>query len=79
MHNNILPGWMKIEKYLNSNPRIMFNRVRMTPNVFKVLCTCLKERNLIEDKRGLSVEEQVFIFLSIMDQSQNNCAVQDDF
>ena len=79
IHNNILPEWMKMEEYLNGNPRRMFSRVRMTPNVFRELCTCLKEHNLVENMRGLAVEEQVLIFLSIMAQSRNNCAVQDDF
>ena len=79
MHNNILPGWMKVDEYLNGNTHRMFNRVKMTPQVFTVLCTCLKELNLIEDTRGLSVEQQPFIFLSIVAQSQSSYAVQVDF
>ena len=63
MHNSILPGWIKVDEYLSANPHKMINRVRMTSRVFTTLCTCLKERNLIEDTRGLSVEEQLFIFL----------------
>lgn len=79
IHTSSLPGWKKVDEYLQGNPRSMFNRVRMTPYVFLALCTCLKERNLVNDTRGLSVEEQLFIFLSIVAQSQNNRAVQDDF
>ena len=31
MHNNILPGWLKVEEYLWGHPRRMLNRVRMIP------------------------------------------------
>ena len=79
IHNSILTGELKVQEYLNADPIRMFDRIRMTPNVFIVLCTCLKERNLLEDSRGVSVEEQVFIFLSIMAQGQGNRAIKDDF
>ena len=79
IHNSILTRRLRVEEYLNSNLVRMFDRIRMTPNVFTVLYTCLKERNLLEDSRGVSVEEQVFIFLSIMAHGQNNRAIKDDF
>ena len=79
MHNSILPGWLKIEEYLQGHPRRMFNRVRMTPQVFTALCMLLKERRLLSDTRGLAVEEQLFMFLTIISQSENSRAAQDDF
>ena len=72
IQNNILPSWMKVEEYLHGHPRRMFNKVRMTPRVFTTLCMCLKERDLVVDSRGLRVEEQLFIFLMIVSQSQNS-------
>lgn len=50
---------MKVDEYINGNPRRMFNKVRMMPQVFMTVCTCLKEHNLLEDTRGLLMEEQV--------------------
>ena len=51
----------------------------MRPQVFTALCICLKERGLLVDSRGMVVGEQLFIFLTIVSQSENSLAAQDDF
>ena len=79
MHNSILPGWLKVEEYLQGHLRRMFNRVRMTLHVFTALCMLLKQRGLLADSQGLVVEEQLFMFLTIISQSENSRATQDDF
>ena len=79
MHNIILLGWLKVEEYLQGHLRRIFNRVRMTPHVFIALCMLLKQRDLLADSRGLAVEEQLFMFLTIISQSKNSRATQDDF
>ena len=79
MHNTILLGWLEVEEYLRGHPKRMFNKVRMTQQVFTVLCMLLKQRGLLTDSRGLAVEEQLFMFLTIISQSENSRAAQNEF
>ena len=43
IHNSILIERLRVEKYLNGNPVRMFDRIRMIPDVFTMLCTYLKK------------------------------------
>ena len=79
MHNNILSGWLKVEEYLWDHPKIMFNRLRKTLQVFTVLCMLLKKWSLLANSWGLVVEEQFFMFLTIISQSENSRATQYEF
>ena len=51
----------------------------MTPQVLTALCMLLKKLGLLSNTWGLVVEEQIFMFLTIISQSENNHAAQDEF
>ncbi|KAF3772067.1 putative nuclease [Nymphaea thermarum] len=53
--------------------------LRMDRNSFITLCNILKEKNLVEDGREISIEEQVAIFLLTVGHNERNRACQNTF
>jgi len=78
MHNSSLRGVDKVNELLaNNNEAAMFNKVRMGPRAFMILCEVLTERRLLQSTNNMNVPEQVFVFLTIVAQSQTNREAQD--
>ncbi|XP_024022557.1 uncharacterized protein LOC112091954 [Morus notabilis] len=78
MHNSALRGIDKVNELLaNTNEAAMFNKVRMGPRAFRILCEILIERGLLQPTNNMNVPEQVFVFLTIVAQSQTNRESQD--
>ncbi|XP_024019014.1 uncharacterized protein LOC112090909 [Morus notabilis] len=78
MHNSALRGIDKVNELLaNSNENAMFNKVRMGPRDFMILCEMLTDKGLLRPSYNMSVPEQLFVFLTIISQSQSNREAQD--
>ncbi|KAF3787492.1 putative nuclease [Nymphaea thermarum] len=69
-------GIQFVDNIINSHPRNCLDLMRMDRNSFITLCNMLKERNLVEDGRAISVEEQVAIFLLTVGHNERNRACQ---
>ncbi|XP_020531706.1 uncharacterized protein LOC110008480 [Amborella trichopoda] len=64
---------------MNSNPRNCFNLLRMERDAFKKLCTLLRAKSLLHNKRSVLVEEQVATFLNTVAHNERNRVMQAQF
>lgn len=77
-HISSLRGIDKVNELLrNTDENAMFNKVRMGPRAFMILCEILTERGLLQPSNNMNVPEQLFVFLTIISQSQTNRESQD--
>ena len=76
-HTSALSGLLKVEELLTGHPDVMYNKVRMDAHTFKSLGALLQEQGLLRSSRAISVHELLFIFLTIVCQSQTNREAQD--
>uniref|UniRef100_A0A7C8ZPL5 Uncharacterized protein n=1 Tax=Opuntia streptacantha TaxID=393608 RepID=A0A7C8ZPL5_OPUST len=53
--------------------------LRMDKQVFHKLCGILRERGMLRDTAGVSIEEQLAIFLNIIGHNERNRVIQDRF
>ncbi|KAF3774651.1 putative nuclease [Nymphaea thermarum] len=72
-------GIQFVDNIINGHPRNCLDLMCMDRNSFITLCNMLKERNLVEDGRAISVEEQVAIFLLTVGHNERNRACQYTF
>lgn len=78
VHISSLRGIDKVNELLsNNNEAAMFNKVRMGPRAFLILSNILTERGLLRPSNNMNVQEQLFVFLTIVCQSQTNREAQD--
>ncbi|KAF3787425.1 hypothetical protein EJ110_NYTH14930 [Nymphaea thermarum] len=68
-----------VDNIINDHPRNCLDLMRMDRNSFITLCNMLKEKNLVEYGREISVEEQVAIFLLTVGHNERNRACQNTF
>ncbi|XP_049931474.1 uncharacterized protein LOC126409606 [Nymphaea colorata] len=68
-----------VDNIINGHPRNCLDLMRMDRNSFITLCDMLKEKNLVEDGREISVEEQFAIFLITVGHNECNRACQNTF
>ena len=57
---------MKVDYYLNGHEDVIFNKVRMDADTFQQLSDLLEARGLLHSTQHMSVDAQLFIFLSII-------------
>ncbi|KAF3778555.1 hypothetical protein EJ110_NYTH43267 [Nymphaea thermarum] len=72
-------GSQFVHNIINGHPRNCLDLLRMDRNSFITLCNILKEKNLVEDGREISIEEQVAIFLLTVGHNERNRACQNTF
>lgn len=72
-------GYDYIHKALNEDPAIFRQVYRMYPDVFRKLCTILREKTHLEDTRFVCVEEMVAGFLQIVGQNARYCVIRNTF
>ncbi|VVA38407.1 PREDICTED: putative nuclease HARBI1, partial [Prunus dulcis] len=74
-----MKGYNYIQHVLNDDPEHFRERYRMYPDVFRKLCSIIREKTLIQDTRFICVEEMVATFLLIVGQNNRYCLVRDTF
>ncbi|KAF3785633.1 hypothetical protein EJ110_NYTH27101, partial [Nymphaea thermarum] len=72
-------GSQFVHNIIDGHPRNCLDLLRMDRNSFITLCNILKEKNLVEDGREISIEEQVAIFLLTVGHNERNRACQNTF
>ncbi|CAL9005066.1 unnamed protein product, partial [Prunus brigantina] len=72
-------GYDYIHQALNDDPAIFRQVYRMYPDVFRKLCTILREKTLLEDTRFICVEEMLASFLQIVGQNTRYCVIRNTF
>ncbi|KAG5035808.1 hypothetical protein JHK87_010718 [Glycine soja] len=70
-------GYDYIHKALNDDPAIFRQVYRMYPDVFRKLCTIIREKTPLEDTRFICVEEMLASFLQIVGQNTRYCSIAD--
>ncbi|KAF3781703.1 putative nuclease [Nymphaea thermarum] len=65
-----------VQLMLEGHPRNCMDLLRMDRHTYMTLCTTLRTRNLLEDAREISLEEQVAIFLLTIGRNGHNRATQ---
>ncbi|KAH1237954.1 Uncharacterized protein GmHk_08G022740 [Glycine max] len=69
-------GYDYIHKALNDDSAIFRQVYRMYPNVFRKLCTIIREKTPLEDTRFICVEEMLASFLQIVGQNTRDCILK---
>ena len=72
-------GYDYIHKALNDDPAIFRHVYRMYPDVFRKLCTIIREKTPLEDTRFICVEEMLASFLQIVGQNTRYCVIRNTF
>ncbi|XP_024029783.1 uncharacterized protein LOC112094050 [Morus notabilis] len=78
-HTSALTGIMRVDYLLDGHDDIIRNKIRMGSDCFKRLSSLLEGRGLLRPTRNMNVDEQLFIFLYIVSQSQSNRESQDQW
>ncbi|XP_031107210.1 uncharacterized protein LOC116011916 isoform X2 [Ipomoea triloba] len=68
-----------MSELLNGPEDVCRDMLRMDKHVFQKLCDVLRQRGLLRDTSGVSIEEQLAIFLSIVGHSERNRVIQERF
>jgi len=76
MRTSPLSGHQYIQELLKSHPNRIQEVLRMKLEVFQFLCTELKTKGLKDSRYGITIEEQVAMFLFTVARSASNCDVQ---
>src|SRR5436305_1949590 len=74
-----LSGHQYIHELLNSHPNRIQEVLRMKLEVFQFLCVELKTKGLKDSRYGITVEQQVAMFLYVVARSASNRDVQERF
>ncbi|VFQ73710.1 unnamed protein product [Cuscuta campestris] len=64
---------------LNGPEDVCRDMLRMDKHVFQKLCDVLRQRGMLRDTSGVSIEEQLAIFISIVGHSERNRVIQERF
>ncbi|RZB62750.1 hypothetical protein D0Y65_039799 [Glycine soja] len=72
-------GYDYIHKALNDDPAIFRQVYRMYPDVFRKLCTIIREKTPLEDTRFICVEEMLASFLQIVGQNTRYRVIRNTF
>ncbi|KAG6510152.1 hypothetical protein ZIOFF_028161 [Zingiber officinale] len=74
-----LTGGMHILEILDGHPQVCFDNFRMSKHVFVNFCSTLKEMNLLQDGKKVTVEEGVAMFLLIVGHNTRHRICADRF
>ena len=66
IHNCSFTRKMCVDYYLDGHSDVIFDKVRMDPDIFIRLRNPLEGRRLLHSTRNISVDAQLFIFLAII-------------
>ena len=66
IHRCPFTGEMKVDYYLTGHPSVIYDKVRMNADTFIRLSSLLEGRGLLHATQHMSVDAQLFVFLSII-------------
>ncbi|KAF3784578.1 hypothetical protein EJ110_NYTH24130 [Nymphaea thermarum] len=72
-------GTSFVQLMLHDHPRNCLDLLRMEVHTYMRLCSILRDKNLLEDARDITVEEQVAMLLLTIGHNERNRAVQNTF
>ncbi|KAK3221261.1 hypothetical protein Dsin_008286 [Dipteronia sinensis] len=72
-------GLNYVHNVLNQDPEHFRQRYRMYPDVFRKLCSLLREKTLLQNTKFICVEEMLATFLLIVGHNNRYCIVRDTF
>ena len=72
MHNSMLTGRMRVEEILHGHEDIILTIIGMKADTFRRLSNLISSRALLTPTFNITVNEQLFIFLSICAQGATN-------
>ncbi|TVU26207.1 hypothetical protein EJB05_28744, partial [Eragrostis curvula] len=76
IHDSILTGEQYVSEVLNGRELSCKREFRMEKSIFHKLVECLREGNLLQNTRGVAVEEQVAIFMYAIKKNASNRDLQ---
>ena len=76
IHDSILTGEQYVSEVLKGHEISCKREFRMEKVIFHKLVDCLREKNLLRDTRGVTVEEQVAIFIYAISKNASNRDLQ---
>ena len=79
MHTSILMGAFYIRELLKGHPTRCHNIMRMESHIFQELCNHLRSTNLLQNSRGVSIEEQLDIFMYMLSRNASFRTLTDRF
>ena len=79
MHTSILTGALYIWELLEGHPTRCHNILRMESHIFQALYNHLRSTNLLQNSRGVSVEEQLGIFMYMLSRNASFRTLTDRF
>ena len=79
LNTSILTGPMYIRELLDGHPTRCFDVLRMESHIFQDLCDYLRSRKLLENSRGVSVEEQLGMLMYMMSRNASYRTLTDRF
>ncbi|XP_024021807.1 uncharacterized protein LOC112091744 [Morus notabilis] len=78
-HTSAFTGIMRVDYLLDGHEDVIRNKIRMGSDCFKRLSSLLELKGYLRPTRNMNVDEQLFIFLYIVSQSQSNRESQDQW
>ena len=76
IHDSSLTGEQYVSEVLNGHELACKREFRMEKSIFHKLVECLREKVLLQDTRGVAVEEQVAIFIYAISKNASNRGLQ---
>ncbi|XP_024032907.1 uncharacterized protein LOC112095350 [Morus notabilis] len=78
-HTSAFTGIMRVDYLLDGHEDVIRNKIRMGSDCFNRLSSLLELKGYLRPTRNMNVDEQLFIFLYIVSQSQSNRESQDQW
>ena len=79
IHTSSLTGAKKVKEILEGHESWCKSEFRMEKEIFKVTSNFLRRENLLRDTRGVSVEEQLGMFMYMISHNASNQMLQKAF
>lgn len=79
VNTSVLTGPMYIRELLDGHPTRCYDVLRMESHIFQELCDDLRSRKLLENSRGVSVEEQLGMLMYMLSRNTSYRTLTDRF
>ena len=76
---SILTGAKYIREILDGHPQRCLDILRMESHIFQLLCDHLRSKNLLKNSKGVSVEEQLGMFMYMLSRNASYLTLTDRF
>lgn len=79
VNTSILTGAKYIREILDGHPQRCLDILRMESHIFQLLCDHLRSKNLLKNSKGVSVEEQLGMFMYMLSRNASYRTLTDRF